>query len=157
MSPTQVAARIGVLALRTNRLCCVPTWLYRAHLGFVFGTRLLRLEYTGRRNKGRKSVVLVVVDRPAPGEFVVASWSGRKGRWYGDVQADPHVRITTGVGRNVAAVATSLSDSESGGVVGRYIYADPDGWQQLRSTIEDTTGHTVQRLVMVKFRIHQDS
>jgi hypothetical protein len=43
-----------------------PVWLYRARLGFVFGSRLLMLEHTGRKTGIRRYVVLETVDHPGP-------------------------------------------------------------------------------------------
>lgn len=153
MSATEFAARLGVRALRSARLRGVPSRLYRARMGFVFGTRLLLLEYTGQRSGVLESIILSVIDRPAPGEYVVASWSGAGGRWYRDVQADPHVRISTGTDCGVAATAIALSQGQCGGALGHYIYTDPVGWQRTKSAIEIVTGRPVDTLTMVKFRI----
>lgn len=58
--------------LRVRWLVRAPIGLYRAHLGFLFGSRLLMLEHTGRKSGTRRYVVLEVVGHPRPGTYVVA-------------------------------------------------------------------------------------
>jgi hypothetical protein len=62
-SPAALAARL----LRVRWIVRAPVWLYRARLGFVFGSRLLMLEHTGRKTGIRRYVVLEAVDHPDPG------------------------------------------------------------------------------------------
>src|SRR5579862_6380067 len=53
----------AALLLRTRWIVRAPVWLYRARLGFVFGSRLLMLEHTGRKTGTRRYVVLEAVDQ----------------------------------------------------------------------------------------------
>lgn len=65
--PSAVAdtlVRLATRALRNRRLMRAPIWLYRARLGFLFGSRMLLLEHTGRRSGARRYVVLEVIDPP---------------------------------------------------------------------------------------------
>lgn len=51
--PPMESARIGrwgAWALGNRILTRAPIWLYRAGLGFVFGSRILMLEHVGRRS-----------------------------------------------------------------------------------------------------------
>ncbi len=73
---TQRAATLAARALSVRWLVRAPIWLLHARLGFLMGSRLLMLEHIGRRSGRRRHVVLEVVDRPAPGRYVVASGFG---------------------------------------------------------------------------------
>jgi len=66
---TQVVAARGAALLQVRWFVRSPIWLYRARLGFVFGSRLLMLEHVGRTSGHRRYVVLEVIARPAPGRY----------------------------------------------------------------------------------------
>ncbi|MGH3594278.1 MAG: nitroreductase family deazaflavin-dependent oxidoreductase, partial [Pseudonocardiaceae bacterium] len=68
--------RAGARLLSNRRLVRAPIWLYRARLGFLFGSRMLLLEHVGRKTGARRYVVLEVVGHPTPGTYVVASGFG---------------------------------------------------------------------------------
>lgn len=68
----------GARLLRSRTLTRAPIWIYRAGLGFVFGSRLLMLEHTGRKSGLPRQVVLEVVDHPAPDTYVVPSGFGER-------------------------------------------------------------------------------
>jgi len=70
----------------------VPVWLYRARLGFVFGSRLLMLEHAGRKTSARRYVVLEAIDQPSPRTYVVVSG-------FGDRAARTAIRTWPGPGR----------------------------------------------------------
>jgi hypothetical protein len=50
--------------LRVRWLVRAPIGLYRARVGFLFGSRLLMLEHLGRKSGARHYVVLEVVAHP---------------------------------------------------------------------------------------------
>ncbi|MEU0506469.1 nitroreductase/quinone reductase family protein [Nocardia sp. NPDC005998] len=86
--------RGGSLQSRAKWLVRAPIRLYRAGLGFLFGTRILMVQHIGRTSGDRRFAVLEVVDRPAPGEFVIVSRFGTKAQWYRNIQVHPHDRIS---------------------------------------------------------------
>ena len=53
--------------LRHRSLVRAPIWLFRARLGFVFGSRLLMIEHTGRKTGARRYVTVEVSAVPEPG------------------------------------------------------------------------------------------
>jgi hypothetical protein len=57
--------------MRQRWLVRAPIWLFRVRLGFMFGSRLLMLEHTGRNTGVRRYVVVEVVGRPRPGTYIV--------------------------------------------------------------------------------------
>lgn len=145
-----IATRIGAKALRTRWLVRAPIGLYRAGLGFLFGSRMLLLQHTGRASGRARYVVLEVIERPAAGTYVVVSGFGAKTQWFRNVQADPRVRVSCGTRRSVPARATLLSSDESAAVLRRYADAHPKTWANLRAAIEHAVGRPVDDLPMVR-------
>jgi deazaflavin-dependent oxidoreductase (nitroreductase family) len=148
-----IGARVGARALRTRWFVRAPIGLYRAGLGFAFGTRMVMLEHVGRVSGARRFVVLEVVDRPARGEFVVVSGFGVRAQWYRNVQANPRVRISVGWRRSTPATPTPMTDDEVAVALDRYARNHPRAWANLRATVEHAVGHPIDTLPMVLLRI----
>jgi deazaflavin-dependent oxidoreductase (nitroreductase family) len=144
-----IGVQVAAKALRTRWFVRAPIGLYRAGLGFVFGSRLLMLEHKGRTTGARRYVVLEVVDRPSPGQYVIVSGFGTGAQWYRNIQAEPRVRVSVGLRRSVPATATALSPDESAAALARYAAAHPKAWEKLRATIEHAVGRPVDDLPMV--------
>lgn len=106
--------------LRTRWFVRMPIAIYRSGLGPIFGRRLLMLQHTGRASGQRRYVVLETVLRPQPDQIVIASGFGTHAQWYRNLQADPHVTVSTGRIRSRAASAELLSEAESAAVLGDY-------------------------------------
>lgn len=65
-----------------------PTWLYRAHLGFIMGKRLLMIEHRGRSSGTLYRTVLEVAGRYREGnEWIVTSGTGPRADWYRNIRA----------------------------------------------------------------------
>ncbi|MGA8459925.1 MAG: nitroreductase family deazaflavin-dependent oxidoreductase [Streptosporangiaceae bacterium] len=126
--------------LRVRWLVRAPIGLYRAHLGFLFGSRLLMLEHTGRKSGTRRYVVLEVVGHPRPGTYVVASGFGDRAQWFRNVGANPHVRVYAGGRRPAPATARRLTSGETAAALAAYAAAHPRGWAALRPVFEATLG-----------------
>lgn len=74
-----------------------PKWLYRAHLGFLLGSRFLLLEHIGRKSKNLYQTPLEVAHHdPDRDEYIVTSGTGVKADWYRNIQASPAVAIWLG-------------------------------------------------------------
>ncbi|WP_433522633.1 nitroreductase family deazaflavin-dependent oxidoreductase [Nocardia pseudovaccinii] len=149
VSPSRTE-RFGARALRTRWVVRAPIILYRVGLGFLFGSRLLMLEHTGRRTGVRRYVTLEVVDHPESATYVVVSGFGVGAQWYRNITANPHVRISIGFRRKVSAIATPMTADESALALERYIDHHPKAWTMLRGTIEAATGTPVNTLPMVR-------
>lgn len=134
-----LVARVAGL-LRVRRFVRTPVWLYRAGLGFLFGSRLLMLEHTGRKTGARRYVVLEVVGRPGPGTYLVVSGFGARAQWFRNVRADPRVRVWLGSRRPVAATARLLDRDQATAVLAAYAAAHPRTWARVRPVLEDTLG-----------------
>jgi deazaflavin-dependent oxidoreductase (nitroreductase family) len=147
-------AELGARALRTRWLVRSPIRLYRAGLGFLFGSRMIMIEHIGRRSGTRRHVVLEVVDHPAPHDYVIVSGFGDKSQWYRNIQAEPRVRVWVGTRRAAPATATPMTDQESAAALNHYIQQHPRAWKQLRATIERATDAPVDTLPMVRVHIN---
>lgn len=132
-------AGAAAAALRTRWLVRTPIWLYRARLGFVFGSRLLMLEHVGRVSGLSRYVVLEVIDHDH-GRYVVVSGFGTRAQWYQNVRAHPQVRVQVGSRAPVPAVARQVEPAEAVAVLDRYAAAHPRAWASLRPVLEKTLG-----------------
>lgn len=137
---TRRVAEAGGALLRVRWLVRAPVWLYRARLGFLFGTRLLMLEHTGRTSGARRYVVLEIVARPSPGVYIVASGFGTKAQWFRNIVVDPQVRVYLGGHQPRPASARVLDHDHSTDALAAYAAAHPRAWQTLRPVFETTLG-----------------
>lgn len=139
LSTSTLAGRVASL-MRVRWFVRAPVWVYRARLGFLFGSRLLMLEHTGRKTGTPRYVVLEVIGRIGPGGYVVASGFGERAQWFRNIRADPRVRIYLGGHRPVAATARVLDHDEAGGVLDAYASTHPRAWAGFASVLENTLG-----------------
>lgn len=114
--PAAWAARL----LRVRRIVRAPILLYRARLGFVFGSRLLMLEHTGRKTGIRRYVILEAVGHPDPAAYIVAAGFGSRAQWLQNVRACPRVRVYAGGRRPVPATARPLDSQETAAALTDY-------------------------------------
>ncbi|MGH3671188.1 MAG: nitroreductase family deazaflavin-dependent oxidoreductase, partial [Pseudonocardiaceae bacterium] len=126
--------------LRVRWFVRVPVHLYRAGLGFLFGSRLLMLEHIGRKSGARRYVVLEVVGHPAAGSYVVASGFAAQAQWFRNIRANPHVRIYLGDRRPRPATARILTPEQGAAALAAYSTAHPRAWRRLRPVFENTLG-----------------
>ncbi len=120
-----------------------PIWLYRARLGFLFGSRLLMLEHIGRTSGERRYVVLEVIARPAPGSYIVASGFGARAQWFRNVHANPQVRLYLGSRRPAPAIGRTLTGEQSTSALTAYANAHPRAWRTLKPVLETTLGEQI--------------
>lgn len=127
-------------ALHNRRLMRAPIWLYRARLGFLFGSRMLMLEHIGRKSGARRYVVLELIDRPAPGAYVVVSGFGTRAQWFRNLRANPSARVWTGPRAAVPATARELNPDEAARSLRSYTSRHRRAWNALKPAIENTYG-----------------
>ena len=107
--PVQPAPPRGIL----RRLLQLPAYLYRAHLGFLFGHRILMLVHRGRKTGLRRETVLEVVHYDADRhEAIVAAGWGRKTAWAYNVEAGLVEAVY--IGREVFVPARRRLDVDEG-------------------------------------------
>ncbi len=122
-----------------------PKWLYRAHLGFLLGSRFLLLEHIGRKSGTLRQTPLEVahhdLDRD---EYIVTSGTGVKADWYRNIQANPAVAIWLGNHR-YPVVQRFLSTDEAVAVMKGYEREHPKAAAKLESMMgvsHDETGES---------------
>ena len=142
-TPTGVTQRAATLAARllgVRWLVRAPIWLFRAHLGFLMGSRLLMLEHIGRNSGARRYVVLEVVDRPSLGKYIVAAGFGERAQWFRNIRSNPSVRVYVGGHGPRAATAEVLEPVDSRAALHAYASKHPRAWRSLRPVFESTLG-----------------
>lgn len=126
--------------LHSRRLARAPIGVYRAGLGFVFGSRMLLLEHVGRKSGQRRHVVLEVVAHETPDSYVIVSGFGESAQWLRNVMAEPQVRISTGRRKSVPALARRMTVAEADAALRSYIARHPRAWETLKGIIADSLG-----------------
>ena len=134
-----LAARAASL-LRVRWVVRFPVVLYRARLGFLFGSRMLMLEHIGRKTGARRYAVLEVVDRPCPGTYVVVSGFGTRAQWFRNIRACPDVGVWVGPHGRAQATARPLTSDEVRAALASYADKHPRAWATLRPVFEETLG-----------------
>lgn len=130
--------------LRSRRLMRMPLLAYRARLGFLFGSRLVMVEHTGRKSGLTRQVLLEVFGHPAPGTYLAVSGFGAKAQWFRNVLSDPRVRISVGRRVSVSARARLLTGAEADGAIRAYAARYPRAWQTFKPVIESTLGQPIR-------------
>jgi len=103
-------------------LCRAPVYIYRWHLEWLVGKRLLLLTHTGRRTGLRRQTVLEVVEYRKEGpELIVANGFGPDSDWLLNIQARSDEEVTVGR-RHFAASHRFLGEDEASKVIERYEY-----------------------------------
>lgn len=142
-STSDVIVAAGARLLRSRRLMRAPIWLYRARLGFLFGSRMLLLEHIGRKSGATRRVVLEVFDNPEPGTYVVVSGFGSRAQWFRNVRAEPRVRVRISGNAPASATARLLTTEEADRALARYAEEHPRAWARFKPVVEATLGSTI--------------
>lgn len=154
-----VLGRTGGRFLRNRLFVRAPLRVYRARLGFLFGSRLLMLEHTGRTTGAVRRAVLEVVGHPDPGTYVVASGFGGRAQWYRNVLADPRVRVAVSWHGPAPATARALPAEEAAALLAAYRMRHPRWWRAFRPILENTLGTGIDdqgaALPMVALHLHR--
>lgn len=148
-----LSARLADRFFQTRWMVRMPITLYQAGLGFLFGQKLLMLEHIGRKSGTRRRVVLEVLARPARDEYVIVSGFAEKAQWYRNIEANPHVRISTGFRRNVPALALPMTQTESAAVLDSYAQRHPAALEKMSRIFQQVCGRPVGAMPMVRLRV----
>ncbi len=143
--------------LTTRSLARAPIAAYRRGFGWLFGTRMMMLQHTGRTSGQARYVCLEVVERPAADRMIIASGFGTRAQWYRNLLADPRCRLSSGRHRDVAAIARPMNETESDQALAHYAQDHPAAWRRLRAGIEKAGGHPVDRLPMVELTLAKEN
>lgn len=109
----------------------LPTWLYRLHLGWLFGHRFLMLTHTGRKSGLPYQTVIEVVQYNSHTNtyYVVSGW-GEKSDWYQNIRQSPYVTIYVG-GHKIQALAEFIALDKAVDVLETYVHAHPLTFREL--------------------------
>ena len=108
-----------------------PTWLFRAHLGFIMGERFLMIEHTGRRSGKQYRTVLEVAGRNRErNEWISASGTGPKADWFRNISAGGLNAVWIGTTRH-QATPRFLDDPEAAEVMLGYEQDHPSAAAKL--------------------------
>ena len=135
--------RFGARVLGNRTLMRAPIWLYRARLGFLFGSRILMLEHIGRTTGARRSVVLEVIGHPTPDTYLVASGFGTRAQWFRNVLANPRVRVAVAAHGPRPATARRLPADDADAALAGYVHAHPKAWARFKTVLEHTLGRPI--------------
>jgi deazaflavin-dependent oxidoreductase (nitroreductase family) len=135
----------GARLLRSRTLMRAPIWIYRARLGFLFGSRVLMLEHIGRKTGLPRQVVLEVIDHPRPDTYVVPSGFGDRAQWFRNVQANPRVRVYASGRAPALASARVLGQQEADHALAAYQRKHPRAWGTFQAGGRRDAGESHQR------------
>lgn len=133
----------GARLLGNRRFMRAPIWLYRARLGFLFGSRMLLLEHIGRKSGAKRYVVLEVFDHPTPDSYVVVSGFGARAQWFRNVRAEPRVRVAVAGHGPADATARMLEPDEAAVSLRAYVARHPRAWARFKPILDATLGSPV--------------
>lgn len=102
----------------------VPMWFYRAHLGFLFGGRLIAIVQHGRRSGKRYVTGLEVLVRQDGGLLVFSAW-GTRADWYRNIVAGGVAELWDGRTRYDHVSFRALAPDEAFEALGRYEQEHP--------------------------------
>lgn len=104
----------------TRFLYRLPIYAYRAHLGWMFGGRILLLHHLGRVSGKPRLAILEVAEHDCENDsFVVASGWGPSAAWYQNILHTPDVTIEVGR-RTIPVTAIALDANEGADIFARY-------------------------------------
>ncbi len=83
----------GIYRLLAN----APRWLYRLHLGWVLGHRVVQITHRGRKSGLLRRTILEVLsyDPQTREVLVVSGWEG-KTDWYRNIEREPALEVRIG-------------------------------------------------------------
>ena len=114
---------------------------------------MLLLEHIGRKSGTRRYAVLEVVDHPRPDEYVIVSGFGEQSQWYRNVVANPRVRVSVGLRRDVPARATPLTRDAAEQTLDRYAEQHPRTWNALQQAMAAALDTPDLQLPMVRLEL----
>ncbi len=122
-----------------------PIIVYKARLGFLFGSRTLMLEHLGRTSGAKRYVVLEVFGHPTTDVYLVVSGFGAKAQWFRNLQDNPAARIWVRGRRALPVRAEILSDVAADAALDAYVARHARAWEKLKPVVENTLGHPIER------------
>ncbi len=117
-----------------------PIPIFRARLGFLFGSRFTMVEHVGRKTGQIRRTILEVVANHPDAIYVAAAW-GAEAQWLKNVLADPRVTFYVGM-RRYDTVAETVSDEQALQLMRRYAEEHPRVLDRLAAFMLEAPGKT---------------
>jgi deazaflavin-dependent oxidoreductase (nitroreductase family) len=134
-------------------LLMAPSYLYRAHLGFLFGRRFLMVEHRGRTSGTLyRTVIEVAGQLTDPPEYVCTSGTGPNADWYRNLQAGGLDAVWVGSKRH-RATTRFLEPAEAASVMAEYERRHPKTAARLYEAMGVSYDGTEEGLVEMMDRI----
>ena len=113
-----------------------PSYLYRARLGFLFGSRFLMLEHRGRSSGTLYETPLEVSGRyPDRNEWIVTAGNGPTSDWYLNLRANGAEAVWIRTTRYPRPTVRFLEPTEAADVMKAYETENPRTAAWLRNTM----------------------
>jgi deazaflavin-dependent oxidoreductase (nitroreductase family) len=136
----------------------IPVWLYQAHLGFLFGGRIIAIVHRGRRSGKRYVTGLEILVRHDGELFVFSAW-GKRADWFRNIEAGGVDELWDGRRRSDEVTFRVLDADEAFDVLAGYGSEHPRTARQTLPRMQpgyDFTDESRRRLaesaVIVAFR-----
>ena len=108
-----------------------PIWLYKLNLGWLMGSRFLKITHTGRVSGQPRHVVLEIVKyEPASETYYIAAAWGERADWVRNVRVNPQVQVQVSRQR-MDMVAQQLTPQEGEQVLLDYAQRHPTAMMNL--------------------------
>jgi len=136
-----------------------PIWLFKAHLGWLFGDRLLVIVHRGRSSGKRyETMIEVAAHDGETGEYIVTSGTGPRADWYLNILAAPAAEIWVRNSRYRHSGQRFLGTEEAVAVMKVYEAKHPKLAARLEATMgvshddtEESWRAMMERIPMVGF------
>lgn len=125
----------------------LPIWLYRLHLGWLVGHRMLLLTHKGRvSGRDRTAMLEVIKYDQATNTHYVASGFGIKSDWFQNITKNPDVIIKV-ASDEFPAQAECLSPDEARGIFFEYTREHPNAIKNLAKLVGYEIGNTQEEMM----------
>ena len=124
----------------------LPIWIFRLHLGWLLGHRMLLLTHRGRiSGQSRQAVLEVVKYEKANNTHYVVSGFGEKSQWFQNIMNNPEVTIQVG-NHSLKTFAERLSADEGEKIFNEYQQRYPNAIKNLSKLIGYQLGESDEDL-----------
>jgi deazaflavin-dependent oxidoreductase (nitroreductase family) len=125
----------------------LPIWIYRLHLGWLLGHRMLLLTHKGRvSGKERTAVLEVIKYEKSTNTHFVASGFGEKSDWFQNISKTPDVTIQV-ASTKIPAHAACLTSDEAKNVFLEYNQKHPHAIKNLAKLVGYDIGSTQEEML----------
>lgn len=133
----------------------IPVYFYRIGLGWLFGSRFVLINHTGRKSGKPYQAVVEIVERDKPtGSITIVAAYGSQTQWYQNLRALPKTMIQCGR-RKIEVTSQFVPPEDGEEIMARYFnrYGRITGWLfSILGYTWDGTEDGVRRIAMDALR-----